>query len=154
MREKAQDYFDTFADRTDWDKLCSFYRVDLQFDDVLLQISLDSLWKFERFYNWDGEGDAFQKLSPTQKHLTLKSLVVNDSIAVANGRINPFYYHGELVDSEWGMNFTIWLYFDDDLLIKRQIDWMEYDPDVLESTVRRYREHGFQAIPEWLDLSR
>ena len=151
---KAKEYFDTFAERTDWEKLCSFYREDLLFQDIALQLNLDSLWKFKRFYNWDGEGDSFKKLSPEQKHLNLETLAVNDSVAVARGRINPFYYNGNLVDVTWGMEFTIWLYFDQDLKIKRQIDWMEYDPFVLESVVKRCRENGHEALPAWLDLTK
>ena len=153
VAEKAQDYFQTFADRTDWDKLCSFYRADMQFEDITLQLNLDSLWQFKRFYNWEGEGEAFQKLTPEQDHLTIYSLVTNDSVAVARGRVNPFKYYGEHIDIDWGMEFTIWLYFDDDLKIRKQIDWMEYDPDTLEAVIQRCREKGFEATPEWLDLT-
>lgn len=154
VRLKAKDYFNTFSERSDWEKLCSFYREDLKFKDVLLQLELDSLWKFKRFYKWDEEGDRFKKLSPDQEHLGLQSLVVEGNMAVARGRVNPFYYDGALIDSEWGMDFTIWLYFDEDLKIIEQHDWMEYDPFVLESTIKRCRENGFEAIPDWLDLSR
>jgi hypothetical protein len=153
VEQRAVDFFGTFSDRKDWDKLCAFYRADLQFEDVLLQLQLDSLWQFKRFYKWDEEGDRFQKLSPEQPHLTITSLISNDSMAVARGRINPFYYDGYLIDTDWGMDFTIWVYFDDDLQISKQIDWMEYSPAVLENIVKRCRENGFEATPEWLDLS-
>jgi hypothetical protein len=153
VEQRARDFFATFAARTDWEKLCSFYRNDLVFEDVLLQIHLDSLWKFKRFYRWDEEADRFRKLSPEQAHLTVTSLVVDDSTAVARGRVNPFYYDGYLIDTDWGMDFTIWLYFDDNLQIKRQIDWFEYAPEVLESILKRYRTKGVEAIPDWLDLS-
>ena len=154
VEHKSKEYFATFSERKDWDKLCSFYREDMEFEDIILQIRLDSLWKFKRFYKWDEEGDLFQKLSPEQDHLTLHSLVANDSIAVANGKVNPFYYGGVLMDAEWGMNFTIWLYYDQDLKIRKQIDWFEYPPETLESVVARCRENGHEAIPDWLDLSK
>ena len=154
IKGTTKDYFATFAQRTDWEKLCSFYREDLQFKDVLLQLELDSLWQFKRFYKWDEEGDRFKKLTPDQEHLTVTSLVVNDSIAVASGRVNPFYYDGNLIDTDWGMDFTIWLYFDEELKIKKQIDWFEYDSYTLENMIARCRENGFEATPEWLDLSK
>ena len=147
------EYFATFSERSDWDKLCSFYREDVEFIDVMLQLHLDSLWQFKRFYNWDGEGDRFQKLSPDQDHLTLTTVVVDDGTAVARGRVNPFYYDGHLIDTDWGMEFTIWLYFDENIKIIKQIDWMEYDSYTLESMIKRCRENGFEAIPDWLDLS-
>ncbi|MEM9261543.1 MAG: hypothetical protein AAGA62_18025, partial [Bacteroidota bacterium] len=74
--------------------------------------------------------------------------------AVGRGRVNPFYYDGILVDAEWGMEFTIWLRFDEKLKIIEQLDWMEYDPFALESTIKRCQENGFEAIPDWLDLSK
>ena len=154
VEKTARAFFATFAERKDWEKLCSFYREDMAFEDILLQIKLDSLWQFKRFYKWDEEGELFKKLTPDQDHLTLTSLVANDSVAVGRGRINPFYYYGQLVDAEWGMEFTIWLYFDEQLKIKKQIDWMEYAPEVFESVIKRVRENGVEKAPDWLDLSR
>lgn len=154
VRSEAQAYFDTFSERSDWDKFCSFYQEDLHFKDIMLQLELDSLWKFKRFYKWDEEGDRFKKLSPEQQHLNLQSLVVEGNTAVGKGHLNPFYYDGFLIDSEWGMEFTIWLRFDEDLKIVEQIDWMEYDPGTLENTIKRCKDNGFEAVPDWLDLSR
>nr|WP_298994959.1 hypothetical protein [uncultured Allomuricauda sp.] len=154
VRSEALDYFETFAERTDWNKFCSYYRDDLHFKDITLQLELDSLWKFKRFYKWDEEGNRFQKMFPDQKHLDLQSLVVEGNTVAAKGNVNPFYYDGSLIDTEWGMEFTIWLRFDEDLKIIEQIDWMEYDPGTLENTINRCKEKGFEAIPDWLDLSR
>lgn len=152
VRETAVAFFATFSERKDWDKLLSFYRSDLQFHDIVLHLELDSLWQFERFYNWPDTG--FHKLSPEQEHLAIESLVVEDSTAVVRGHLNPFYYYGELIDSDWGMEFTIWLYFDENLRIKKQVDWFEYDPTVIESVLTRYKTQGVEKIPDWLDLSR
>ena len=152
IRQTTEDYFATFSQRKDWKKLLSFHRSDLQFHDIALHIELDSVWQFERFYNWPDTG--FHKLSPDQEHLTIESIVVEDSTAVARGHLNPFYYYGELVDSEWGMEFTIWLYFDQHKKIKRQVDWFEYGPEVLESVLARYKKQGVDQLPDWLNLDR
>lgn len=154
VRSKSLEFFETFADRSDWDKFCSFYREDVHFKDITLQLDLDSLWKLKRFYKWDKEGDRFKKMSPEQKHLSLESLVVEGNTVAGKGHLNPFYYDGTLINPDWGMEFTIWLRFDENLKIIEQIDWMEYDPFTLESTIKRCRENGFEAIPDWLDLSR
>ena len=100
--QKAQQFFATFSDRSDWDAFCSFYRTDLEFHDIILQLSLDSLWKFKRFYKWDEEGERFRKLSPGQDHLSVESLVVNDSMVVARGHLNPFFYDDELINTRLG----------------------------------------------------
>jgi hypothetical protein len=154
VRNQALEYFETFAERTDWDKFCSYYREDLHFKDITLQLELDSLWKFKRFYQWDEEGNRFKKLFPEQKHLNVQSLIVEGNTAAGKGYLNPFYYDGALVDTEWGMEFTIWLRFDENLKIVEQIDWMEYDPATLEHTIQRCRENGFEAIPDWLDVTK
>ena len=36
----AKDFFATFAERKDWEKFCSFYREDMEFDDITLQLKL------------------------------------------------------------------------------------------------------------------
>lgn len=154
VRSKAVEFFDTFSERSDWDKFCSFYREDVHFKDITLQLDLDSLWKFKRFYKWDEEGDRFKKMFPEQEHLNLQSLIVEGNTVAGKGHLTPFYYDGELINSDWGMEFTIWLSFDENLKIIEQIDWMEYDPNTLESTIIRCRENGFEAIPDWLDLSK
>lgn len=153
VRSEALAYFETFAERSDWDKFCSFYRADVHFKDIMLQLDLDSLWKFKRFYKWDEEGDRFKKISPTQKHLNLQSLVVEGNTVAGQGHFNPFYYDGTLINPAWGMEFTIWLRFDENLKIIEQIDWIEYDPFTLENTIKRCKENGVESIPEWLNLS-
>ncbi|MBO6794402.1 MAG: hypothetical protein JJ895_10865 [Balneolaceae bacterium] len=136
------------------DKFLSFYREDVRFKDITLQLELDSLWKFKRFYKWDEEGGRFKKLYPEQEHLNVQSLIVDGNTVAAKGHLNPFYYDDTLIDSDWGMEFTIWLTFDENLKIIEQIDWMEYDAGTLENTIQRINNNGIDAIPNWLDLSK
>lgn len=138
VEQVAREYFATFAARSDWDKLLSFYRYDMTFEDVMLQIKIFNKNDFQEFYNWP-EGD-FRSASPDLPHLVLDHLVVNDSIAVGRGHFNPFYYYGELQEWRWGSEFTIWLFFDEQLKIKHQIDFIEYPDDILEDVIQRYRE--------------
>jgi hypothetical protein len=51
-----------------------------------------------------------------------------------------------------GMETTFWLFFDDDLKIIKQIDWIEYEPAVFESVIQRIRKNGLEKTPDWLDL--
>ena len=125
--EIARDFFDTFSERKDWDKLLSFYREDLVMEDIILQMRFEGLEEFKGFYNWPDTN--FHKLTPEQEHLAIESLLADDSTAVARGHLNPFYWQGELVDVPWGMEFTIWLYLDEAGKIYRQIDWFEYDAE-------------------------
>ncbi len=138
IKQVASEFFATYAERENWEKLLSFYRQDMQFEDVMLQIKIFNKTDFQAFYNWP-EGN-FQKLSPDQPHLVLQTLAVNDSTAVGRGYFTPFYFRGELYEWRWGSEFTIWLYFDERLKIKRQIDFIEYPDWILEDVIRQYRE--------------
>lgn len=152
VREMALAFFQTYAERQDWDKFCSFYREDLQFKDVMLQLELDSLWKFKRFYNWPDTN--FAKLSPEQKHVEIHTMLVQDSVVTAYGHFNPFYWYQQKIEEPWGMEAMFVLHFDQDQKIIRQVDWIEYGPQTLQSVIDRVREKGVQDVPDWLDLSR
>lgn len=152
VKATATEFFKTYAERSDWEKLLSFYRKDLVFEDVLLQLRLDSLWQFERFYDWPDTN--FRKLYPGQPSLEVEHLLVDDSTAIAAGYFTPFYWYGQLIEPDWGMQFQMVLHFDDDLRIKKQVDWIEYDDATLESVIKRYREVGVDDPPAWLDLEK
>ncbi|MCB0548597.1 MAG: nuclear transport factor 2 family protein [Phaeodactylibacter sp.] len=125
---QATAYFQTFSQRTDWEKLLSFYRDDVQFTDTNMRYRAKSIGGFKAFYNWPDPG--FEKMSPDQAHLELESLVANDSIAVGRGHFNPFYWHGKL--QEWDdASFTIWLYFDQQGKIYKQYDFITYPVELL-----------------------
>lgn len=152
VHETATAFFETYAERKDWNKLLSFYRPDMTFEDIALQLQLDSLWQFERFYDWPDTN--FHKLSDDHPALVVEKLVANDSIAMAYGHFTPFYWHGQLIDLDWGMQFAMILEFDEQLKIKKHIDWIEYDDGVLEAMINRYRTEGVDKPPSWLNLER
>ena len=128
-RQTAIAYFDVYQQRTDWDSLLSFYREDIQFKDATLNYQSTGIDSFKRFYNWPNT--SFRKVTDDQKHLVIQDLVVQDSIVVGRGHINPFFWNNELQD--WTTDFTIWLYFDQDMKIYKQIDWVNYPPWMIQT---------------------
>ena len=134
-------YFQTFAERKDWEKLLSFYHDDLVFEDVISQKHTRGIEEFKAFYDWPNPG--FKKLFPEQRHLEIEHIMVNDSMSVVHGHVNPFYWQGKLFEMEWGGKFTIWLFYDEELKITRQIDWFEYSGDVLISVGKRLLEGDY-----------
>lgn len=135
VEKTARDYFQTYAMREDWDTFLSFYTEDLQFEDAILQVNLDSLEAFKAFYDWPNP--EFQKHPDYPEIFRLDDLVVNDSVAVGRGLFYPFYWQDSLFWMDWEPTFTIWLWFDDSLKISRQIDWIEYSGNVLISVGNR-----------------
>ena len=153
IESKTRDYFVTYAERKDFSKLLSFYNEDMIFHDVALQLRLDSLWKFERFYNWNDTLGNFRVAEPGGPALIVDHLLANDSLAVVQGRFTPFYYYGQLVDPPTGFEMTIWLEFDENLKIIKHTDWIEYPPSMMQNVINRIEKHGHERLPDWLDLS-
>lgn len=73
----------------------------------------------------------------------MQDLVVNDHIAVGREYFTPFYWNGKLWEMEWEATFTMWLFYDEELKISRQIDWIEYSGDVLQSIGKRIEEGNY-----------
>lgn len=138
VEKTARLYFQTFAERKDWEKLLSFYSDTVNFEDVLLQTKIRGKEEFKEFYDWPNP--SFKKLSEDQQHLVVEDLAVSDSAAVARGYLNPFYFNDKLWELKHGGNFTIWLYFDDNLKIRKQVDWFEYPSDVMEHIAQKIRD--------------
>lgn len=136
-RAIATDYFATFAARKDWARLQSFYADTLHFEDVMLQEQFDKAG-FLNFYDWDRPD--FRKLFEEQEHLKVEELLVEGQVVIARGQLQSFYYQEELIDLSKGCHFAIWLYFDENGKIIKQIDWFEYWPEAWESVARRMRQ--------------
>ncbi|MEK6478665.1 nuclear transport factor 2 family protein [Catalinimonas sp. 4WD22] len=132
VRSRAIDYFATYQQREDWNKFLSFYHPKVTFTDAALKTRTRGIDAFEEFYNWPDSN--FQKISPAQKHLEVQDIVTQDSLVVARGHFNPFYWHGE--KQEWTGGFTIWLYFDKNLKIRHQVDYIQYPASVILSARR------------------
>ncbi len=132
VRSQAMDYFATYQQRKDWKKFLTFYHSEITFTDAALKTRTRGIEAFEEFYNWPDTN--FQKISPAQKHLEVIDIVAQDSLVVARGHFNPFYWHGEKQD--WSGGFTIWLYFDKDLKIRHQVDYIQYPASVILSARR------------------
>ena len=128
-RATARAYFEVYEQREDWDSLLTFYRDDVHFKDANLSFEADGIEAFKDFYNWPDTN--FRKIVPDQKHLVLQSMLVQDSVVVGQGRLSPFFWHNEL--QEWPEDFTIWLYFDQNMKIYRQIDWVRYPTWMIQS---------------------
>ncbi len=128
-RNTAQAYFEVYQQREDWDSLLTFYREDIYFKDANLNFEAEGIEAFKDFYNWPDT--SFRKIVSDQKHLVLQTMLVQDSVVVGQGRLSPFFWHNEL--QEWPEDFTIWLYFDQDMKIYRQIDWVRYPTWMIQS---------------------
>ena len=137
VEKTARDFFATYAERQDWEHFLSFYRYDMQFEDVALQIAIFNKEDYKHFQDWPSV--SYKPVAPGEPSLVLQELIVSDSTAVGYGYFNPFFLNGQRYDWRWGSQFTTWLFFDDQLKIRRQVDFVEYPDWVLEEVIQQYR---------------
>jgi predicted ester cyclase len=133
----AKDFFQTYAERQDWKKLQSFYADTLHFEDAILQLTFDKAG-FLAFYDWT-QG-PFEKMSPDQQHFVVEHMVADSNVVATRGQIQPFYFEGNFIPLTHKASFTLWLWFDENGKIIRQIDWIEYPASVLKSVAARMPE--------------
>ena len=131
----GQDFFQHYADRSNWEGFLDLYDDQLYFEDVIFRMELNGKAVFKNFYNWPDTG--FRKHPDHPESLILEDLAVTDSTAVGRGYFTPFYYNGVLYDNWKNMRFTIWLHFNNEGKITRQIDYIEYPPSFLKGAAER-----------------
>lgn len=122
LQAVVADYVATYQAREDWETFLSFYSDSLYFLDINLRAEFHDKAAFAAFYDWPNPG--FKKVKPTQKTFVEEDLLVADHRAIISGRFEPFYWQGEL--QRWDDLFVISLYFDDELKIVRQYDFIKY----------------------------
>ncbi len=129
MEESAKRFFDFYKTRDNWEGFQDLYADDMVFEDVIFRFTYNKK-EFIDFYNWP---DSLLSKHPDYPEvLVLQDLALTDSSAVGRGYFTPFYYDGRLHDDWRNMQFTMWLYFNQEGKITKHIDWIEYPPDFLK----------------------
>ena len=127
LRPVVEDYIKTYQERSDWDKMLSFYSDSIVLKDLNFGLEFKGIEAFKGFYDWPNPD--FQKLSPDQKSLTVDELVIDGSTAVIRGQFQPFYWKGE--QQNWPGGFSIWLHFDKQQKIDQQLAYIIYPASLL-----------------------
>lgn len=133
--KKSAELFFLYKARTDWQAFQDLYAADAVFEDVIFRYRYDKQ-EFISFYNWP---DPLLKKHPDYPEtMVLEDLMVNGNTAVGKGYFTPFYYGEMLYDDAMHMRFTIWLKFNEEGLITKHIDWIEYPPEFVINAMNRH----------------
>ncbi len=119
----ATRYFEHYATRSDFAGFMSYYAENAILEDLVYgdrKVGRDAI---RRFFDW-GNSD-FDGHSP---NLKVESMVIQGQQAVARGYFNSFSFKGQKMGPWY---FVIWLEFDAQNKIKHQIDFINYDNDLL-----------------------
>ena len=119
-KQIAEEFFQVYKERKQFDKFLTFYAKGMKFEDVYYRIKLTDKNQFSEFYDWH-KGD-FDRLD-NQHILRLDNLVIEGNQAVAKGEFLRFGYNGKKM-GPWP--FVIWLEFDQHGKIVKQQDWINY----------------------------
>lgn len=126
----AEDFYQTYADRKDLNKLMGFYSESTTYIDAVPQINIEGKENIQNQYNWT---DPSYKIHPQfPKTVKINQMISNDSIVIVSGIYNPYYYNGKLINK---MQFNSWLYFNKDGKIEKQVEWVQYPMDILEEII-------------------
>lgn len=127
--DAANEFFDMYQARDDWQGFQGLYADDLVFEDVIYRLTFGKQ-EFIDFYNWPDT--AFSKHPDFPATLVLEELALTDSSAIGRGYFNPFYYSGVLLSFDHRWRFNIALEFNSNGKIIRHIDFIEYPPEYLK----------------------
>ncbi len=131
VKSWAEDYFARYAARDDWPGFVNQFAEDLQFEDPLANMTLTSREEFKAFYHWPDP--SFSKHPDHPETLVLEDLLVQGNLTIGSGYFTPFKYQGFTYAEKEPMRFTIWLTWNDDGKIIKQVDWIDYPDELLQA---------------------
>ena len=118
----AKLFFDTYAERADYNKMKSFYNDSVDYENVIQNTSiirLETGYLLNELFSWNDKSLVYEN----NKLLKVDEIITNDSMAIVNGQFNSYTYNGFTFAP---MKFTTHLYFDQNHKVKKQVDWFNY----------------------------
>ena len=131
VRSWTQNYFDRYAERSDWPGFLAKFDANMQFEDPIAGMNFEGRDLFQAFYNWPDP--AFSKHPEYPETLVLEELIVAGARSIGRGYFTPFQYGGVTFGDSEPMQFTIWLDWNSEGRITRQVDWIDYPPALLQA---------------------
>ncbi|WP_128331383.1 hypothetical protein [Apibacter sp. HY039] len=127
--KKTEEYYKVFSEGKNIEQFLDFYSdSDPIWNDAVSQSSYKnkeniknkclSIWNDKKY-----EGS---------KTVSINQMLANDSIVVVSGHYNSYYYNNSKYDK---VQFTAWLYFDKKNKIKKQVEWIQYPFEDLQSII-------------------
>lgn len=118
----AKLFFDTYAERADYNKMKSFYNDSVDYENVIQNTSIirfETGYLLNELFSWNDKSLVYEN----NKLLKVDEIITNDSMAIVNGQFNSYTYNGFTFAP---MKFTTHLYFDQNHKVKKQVDWFNY----------------------------
>jgi len=122
LSEIVDEYFSVYSQRTDFERLMSFYDNNAQFEDIIYGNSLKNKEEIKEFLAWD-RGEF--KILSGDRALTVTKQIFEKKTVVTQGFFLEFSYDGQVL-GPW--LFVIVQEFNSQNKIIKQTDWINYTP--------------------------
>lgn len=121
-RALAQQYFAIYAERQDFEALMAMYDDKAVLEDMIYGFYAKDKSVIRAFFNWH---DGHFELPSGPPALVVEKQAFDGTLVITEGHFTRFKYKGKAM-GPW--RFVIWLEFNEQGKIIRQVDWINYTP--------------------------
>lgn len=121
-RALTEQYFAIYTQRQDFEALMAMFAEDARLEDMIYGFHAKDKSAIRAFLNWH---DQQFKLPEGRPSMVVQKQMVDGNKAAVEGYFTPFEYQGKAM-GPW--RFLIWLEFNDEGKIIREVDWINYTP--------------------------
>ncbi|MCR9131625.1 MAG: hypothetical protein NXI08_03590 [bacterium] len=125
LTDVAERYYQTYAERSDFNDFLSYYDSAVVFEDIVSGVSLDGVDELKEFFNW--ENPDLQLIDTVS--LVVEELYIDDNTIISKGFFTPFQWHNTMYEA---MHFTTVLTLNEKGKIVKQVDWINYPNSLLD----------------------
>lgn len=130
IRPIAEEYFETYKARKDFNKFLDFYDEQIVLEDIINGDRILGKRNIKAFLNWDNP--EFKLIDTVV--LVVENLILDENKVVANGHFTPFQWGDSKIEA---MHFTTILFFNENKKIIKQVDWINYPYNAIDSENRK-----------------
>jgi hypothetical protein len=133
------DYYNTYAERQDFEKFLAFYDSSMVLEDMIYGNRVKGIENFRAFFDWPNPNFELRD----SVALIVTNQVFNDLEVVTSGYFTPFSWGN--IDVE-AMHFTTILTLNEEGKIIKHIDWINYPEYLIDFDSRKNSN-------EWINKS-
>lgn len=126
----VDDYYQTYAEREDFEKFLSFYDSSIVLEDMIYGNRVTGIENFRAFFDWPNPN--FE--SKDSVALVVINQVIDENTVVTEGYFTPFSWGGLDVEA---MYFTMILTFNEEGKINRHVDWINYPEYLIDNSSKK-----------------
>lgn len=130
LSKTVRDYYNTYNERADVEKMLTYYAPNVVFEDIINGDRIEGKDALREFLDWDNPN--FHQLDDTL--LVIQSIIIQDHHAAIKGYFKEFKWGDTAFEP---MHFTTLLTFDDTKRITKQVDWINYPSSLVNYSERK-----------------